>query len=202
MPGQPLRRSTEPVPIHAHAIDNLRYIRETMERAGAFTTVPGWGGVAMGLTAVVAGIVASRQTEPMVWLQVWCAEGFAALLLGLISVQAKARAAKQPLFSAPARKFVLSFAPPIIAAALLTITLWKAGRLEAIPGAWLLLYGVGIVTGGAFSVRVVPAMGICFMALGAAALFAPAAWGNWFLIAGFGVIHMIFGFLIARRYGG
>jgi hypothetical protein len=192
----------QPAPIHAHAIDNLRYIRETMERAGAFTTVPGWGGVAMGLTAIVAGIVAAKQTDPLSWLGVWFVEGFAAVLLGLVSIQAKARAAGQPFFSAPARKFVLSFTPPIIAAALLTVVLWQAGRLGSIPGTWLLLYGAGIVTGGAFSVRVVPAMGVCFMALGSVALFAPAAWGNWFLVAGFGVLHMIFGVLIARRYGG
>jgi hypothetical protein len=191
-----------PVPIHDHAIDNLRYIRETMERAGAFTTVPGWGGVAMGLTAVVAGVIASWQPDRIGWLEVWFVEGFAAVLIGLFSVQSKARAAKEPLFSAPARKFVLSFTPPIIAAGLLTVVLWQAGRFEAIPGTWLLLYGAGVVTGGAFSVRVVPAMGLCFMGLGAVALFAPAAWGNWFLVAGFGVLHMIFGVLIARRYGG
>jgi hypothetical protein len=188
--------------IQSHAIDNLRYIRETMERAGAFTTVPGWGGVAMGLTAVVAGLVASRQPDALGWLEVWIAEGFAAFLLGMIAVQAKARAANLPFFSAPMRKFALSFAPPIIAAALLTLALYDGGRTESIPGMWLLLYGAGVVTGGAFSVRVIPAMGICFMALGTATLFAPPQWGNWCLIAGFGVLHILFGVLIARRYGG
>jgi len=201
-PG-PLRSSRrEPIPIDARAADHLRYIRETMASAAEFTAVPGWGGVAMGITALVAAFVASRQTSPRAWLIVWLVEAFIAVAIAAPAAATKAHRANSRLFSGPGRKFLLSFAPPIVVGGLLTYTLYQIGALTALPGVWLLLYGTAIVTGGAFSVRVVPVMGLCLMSLGAAALFMPAPWGDAFMAAGFGIIHVGFGWWIARHYGG
>lgn len=201
-PG-PLRSTQrEPIPIDARAADHLRYIRETMESAAEFTAVPGWGGVAMGITALAAAFVASRQTTPLAWLTVWLIEAFVAVAIAAPAAATKAHRANSALFSGPGRKFVLSFAPPIVAGGLLTYTLYHAGDLAALPGLWLLLYGTAIVTGGAFSVRVVLVMGLCLMMLGGAALFAPAAWGDSFMAVGFGIVQIGFGWWIARHYGG
>ena len=186
----------------AHAADNLRFIRETMERAGSFTAVPGWGGVAIGVTAVVAAVMAARQATPHAWLATWLVEALLAVAIAAVATVRKSRAAKIPLFSAPGRKFALSFAPPLLVGALLTAVLYNAGYVAVLPGMWLLLYGTAVVTGGAFSVRVVPVMGLCFMGVGAVALFSPVSWGNWFMAAGFGELQIVFGFVIARRYGG
>ncbi len=197
---QPIRK--DPIPLHAHAMDNLRYIRETMERAGSFTAVPGWGGVAMGLTALASAFLASRQTSPRAWLETWLVEGALAIALGILAMWRKASAAGLPLWSSPARKFVFSFVPPLMAGGAVTIVLWQAGLTAAIPGVWLMLYGTGVITGGAFSVPIVPVMGACFLVEGALATFAPAAWGDFWLGLGFGGLHILFGFIIARRYGG
>jgi hypothetical protein len=199
----PLRSpQREPIPIDARAADHLRYIRETMESAAEFTAVPGWGGVAMGVTALVAAFAASRQITPRAWLAVWLIEAFVAVAIAAPAAATKAHRANSALFSGPGRKFVLSFAPPIVVGGLLTFALYHAGMLAALPGVWLLLYGTAIVTGGAFSVRVVPVMGMCLMLLGGAALFAPAVWGDAFMAAGFGVVQIGFGWWIARHYGG
>lgn len=192
----------EPIPIDARAADHLRYIRETMESAAEFTAVPGWGGLAMGITALAAAGFAARQTTARHWLMVWLAEVFVAVAIAAPAAATKARRANSSLFSGPGRKFALSFVPPIIVGGLLTLALFQQGAVTALPGVWLLLYGTAVVTGGAFSVRAVPIMGLCLMALGGAALFAPAAWGNWFMAAGFGVVQIIFGVWIALRYGG
>ncbi|HTR38144.1 MAG TPA: hypothetical protein VMH80_19680 [Bryobacteraceae bacterium] len=200
---QPIRAARrEPVSLQNHAMDNLQFIRDTMERAGSFTAVPGWGGFAMGVSALVAAGIASRQSSIDAWLLVWLVEGVFAIALGAFTMKRKADSAQIPLLSAPARKFVLSFAPPLVVGALLTLILLRAGLTSAIPGTWLLLYGSGVVTGGAFSVRVVPVMGLCFMLIGAIALFCPLTWGTAFLGAGFGGLHVIFGIIIARRFGG
>ena len=192
----------EPVSLQTHAMDNLRFIRETMERAGSFTAVPGWGGVAMGVSALIAAGIAAYQPSLERWLATWLLEAAFAMVLAVLAIRRKAKVAQVPVLSAPARRFVLSFAPPLIVGGLLTAVLYRAGILAAIPGTWLLLYGTGVVTGGAFSVRVVPVMGLCFMFIGAVALFCPFTWGNALLAAGFGGLHLIFGAIIARRYGG
>src|SRR6266567_5781818 len=192
----------DPPALHDRAIDNLRYIRETMERASAFTAVPGWGQVVIGVTALAATYLATQQPTPRGWLFVWVAEAIISLLIAGWLMDRKARSLGVPLLSGPGRKVAFSLSPPMIVGALLTIALFRAGLVSAIPAVWLLLYGTGVVTGGMFSVSVVPVMGICFMALGAAALFAPASLGNWLMAAGFGGLHIIFGLIIARKYGG
>ena len=202
-PARPLPR---PIPLEDHALDNLRYIRETMERAGSFTAVPGWGGVVMGATALAAAAFASHQETPATWLAIWLTEGAVAMAIGVLSMWRKSRAAGLPLWSAPARKFAFSFIPPLFVGALLTFSLWNAGAVGSLPGLWLMLYGVGIMAGGAFSVPAIPVMGACFLAEGALALLLvpafPEVWADLWLGAGFGGLHIVFGAMIARRYGG
>lgn len=191
----------EPPALHERAMDNLRYIRETMERATSFTGISGWGQVAIGITALLAAFIAHGQPFKT-WVAVWSAEACISLLIAGWSMDRKARASGMPLRTGPGRKVAFSLSPPLFAGALLTIVFYRAGLTDYIPGVWLLLYGTGVITGGMFSVPVVPLMGVCFVALGTAALFVPAALTTWLMAAGFGLVHIIFGVIIARRYGG
>ena len=202
-PAEPVR-SPRPVvvPLGDRAADNLRFIRETMEQAGSFTAVPGWGGVGIGLTALGAAAVASRYPASAQWLSIWLVEAALAIALGLFTTARKARAARLAMFSGPGRKFVVSFVPPLVVGSLLTAALYRVGNFAVLPALWLLLYGTAVVSGGAFSVRVVPVMGICFIALGAAALWSPVSWCNAYLMAGFGGLQIAFGLVIAKKYGG
>lgn len=183
-------------------MDNLRYIRETMESAAAFTAVPGWGAVAMGVTALAAAYLAGREATAGVWVRIWVLEAVLAAAVGGFTMFRKARAAGVPLLSGAGRKFALSLLPPLVTGAVLTVVLYDAGRPELLPGVWLLLYGTAVVAAGTFSVGIVPVMGLCFMVAGTVALLGPAAWGEPLLAAGFGGLHIAFGLVIARRYGG
>jgi hypothetical protein len=199
---KPIRPASQPAEMHEKAMENLRYIRATMERAGAFTAVPGLGGVAIGATALAAAWIASRQQEARAWLTVWMAELVIAVSLGGLAMVHKAIRSKVPLWTEAGRKFALGFLPPLVAGSLLTMPLYQSGRLELLAGLWLILYGVAVIAAGTFSVQIVPAMGACFFALGAIALQAPAATKDLLLGAGFGGLHLIFGFWIWRKYGG
>lgn len=191
----------EPPALHERAMDNLRYIRETMERASSFTGISGWGEAAIGVTALATALIAHGRPFKT-WLAIWAVDAFVSLLIAGWSMDRKASISGVPLVSGPARKVAFSLFPPILAGALLTVIFYQVGLTNYIPGVWLLLYGTGVVTGGMFSVRVVPIMGFCFMALGGAALFGPVALTDWFMAAGFGGLHIVFGVIIARRYGG
>jgi hypothetical protein len=195
----PLSASTA---LHARALADLRFIRRTMENASSFTAFSGWGLVAVGATALAGGTLAGAQPTPSRWLSVWLATAGVALVVAAVSNAWKARASQEPLLAGPVRKFTLSFAPAISAGASLTLALGRAQVFGFLPGLWLLLYGSGVVTAGAVSVRAVPVMGLSFMVMGALALLGPAAWSNWLLIAGFGGLHIGFGLVIARKHGG
>jgi hypothetical protein len=192
----------EAASLHGRAMDNLAFIRDTMEAAGSFTAVSGWGMVAVGVLAVIVAFIASTQSTATNALNVWLAAAVLSPSIAMWAMVRKARSAKMPLLSGPGRKFVLSFSPPMVVGALLTLVLYRAGFVAPIPGVWLLLYGTGVVAGGAFSVKIVPVMGLCFMAAGVIALFAPMSWSHVILGAAFGGLHIAFGIPIARSYGG
>jgi hypothetical protein len=183
-------------------MDDLRFIRETMENAASFTAVPGWGGVAMGVTALATSLVAPRPTAAGVWLATWLAAAMCAIAFGALGMYLKARRAGSPVLTRPGRKFLLSLFPPLWAGAVISWAIYRVGLTHLLPGVWLLLYGVAVMSAGTFSVRVVPVMGLCFMLAGVGALFCPAPWDNAVMAAGFGGIHILFGTIIARRYGG
>ena len=188
--------------LHNRALDDLRYIRETMESASAFTAVSGLGQIATGVIAFVAAILSRELTPGPYWLGIWLAAAAVAVVIGVTSSIWKGRRAREPFIFAPLRKFVLGFAPPISVGVVLTFYFARLGLYALLPACWLLLYGAGVMTGGMFSVRSVPVMGICFMALGCVGVLAPVAWTAPLLAAGFGALPIVFGALIAWRYGG
>jgi hypothetical protein len=190
-----------PTTLHERALADLQFIRRTMEGAAAFTTLSGTGLVAIGLSALGAGFLAGAVPGPT-WLRVWIAEAGLALVVGVVATLWKTRTARLPILSGPVRKFGLALAAPSLAGAMLTLALAQQGSYALLPAAWLLLYGSGLLAGGTFSIRLVPVMGACFMALGVAAALAPTALGPAAMVTGFGGLHVVFGALVVRGHGG
>lgn len=191
----------EPVALHERAADNLRFIREAMERSTSFTGVSGRGYVAVGVTALAAAWVASLQATPGAWMLAWIVELPVAAALAVGLTARKARSQGGSLWSHAGRKLIFAFSPPMAVGALLTASLYLSGRFDLLPGVWLALYGAGVMTGGAYSVRVIPLMGAAFIVLGGVALLTSLP-GDLALALGFGGLHILFGIVVWRRYGG
>ncbi len=191
-------------------MEDLRFIRRTMERASAFTAIPGWGTVAVGVLGLVGAVPygqllfvgASRQESPDRWLFTWLGTALLAVVLSAATIHRKASRAGVPLDHGPGRTFLVSFLPPVGVAVALTAALHAHALTALLPALWLLSYGAAIIAAGAWSIRIVPLTGIGFMTLGALALMTPPSWGDGWLAAGFGALHIGLGLLVARRYGG
>ena len=199
--ASPFRRNVGPA-LHERALEDLRFIRQTMERASAFTAFSGWSLVLIGATAMATAVIAPVEPGTASWLLVWIAEAALALTIAVTATLRKTAAAGEPLWSGPALKFMFSVAPALIVGALLTAALAGTTLAHLLPGVWTLLYGAGLVSGGMFSHRIVPLSGVAFIAVGALALFAPTGWGNVLLAVGFGGVHVVLGAIIVRKYGG
>ena len=197
------RKSARPAERESpQALEHLRVIRQTMERTSAFTAVPGWGFVAMGVTSFAAVPIAFRQKTAEGWLAAWLIEAMVAATIALIMMHLKATRLGTEVLSISGRRLFAGLLPALAAGGLLTVALMRGGPIGMIPGVWLVLYGVAVMQAGAFSVRTVPLMGGVFVALGAIALPLPWFWANVLLAAGFGLLHIIFGIIIARKHGG
>lgn len=196
---------TEPAPntinLAERAEDNLRFIRSTMESASVFTGLSGKGYIFTGITAVVASWLASIQPDPERWLLVWMGELALATVIATAFTWKKTRQLGLSMRLSTTRKLLSAFLPAMLVGGLLTLVFYREQLIPLLPGIWLSLYGAAVTTAGAWSVRVLPAMGVVFMLLGAVALLTPVS-ADWLMALGFGGLHIVFGTLIWRRYGG
>jgi len=190
------------VALNERAMESLEFIRTTMARSAPFTAVSGSGGIAMGIMAMVAAVVARSSSSDEQWLATWIACAAVAVPVGFLLMRAKARRYELALWSAAGRRFAQGFVPSIAAGAVLTFALVRADAIDLVPAAWLLLYGAGVLAGSSSSVPVLAWLGTLFMVLGGVSLFTPPEWRDLWLAAGFGVLQMAFGAYIARNHGG
>lgn len=196
------KKESEPTNIGDRAIDNLKFIRETMERSSVFTSVPGYGGIFMGVTAIGAALIANNQVRTTDRMIVWLVEAFLACCIGFFAMWQKSKITKTSLVSIPAKKFALGFLPPLLCAVFITLGFWRLGHFDLMIPVWILLYGAAVVCGGASSVRIVPIAGWSFIALGVITFMLPFEFGSLMMALSFGGLHIVFGAIVARKFGG
>jgi hypothetical protein len=198
----PVAESRLPTALTDRAAADLAYIRKTMAHAASFTALSGVGFVVVGLGALVTGLAAQALFPAGARLAPWFIDAAVSVGIGLAFTSRKARDAGQSLLSGPFRRFLLGFAPAVATGAVLTLMFLRSGNLRDLPALWLLCYGTGLISGGAFSVRIIPAMGASFMLAGVLAAVVAPVYSDWVMMLGFGGLHLVYGAEIARRHGG
>jgi len=184
--------SANTVQLDSHAAATLRYIRASMESA-SLLAVPGSSGIASGTVGLLATVVSSIPALRPYWLIVWLIAAVVAAFAG------GALLFRQP----PIRRFAIALLPSLFAGAVMTAVLWTSGNLRAIPGTWLLLYGCGLIAASTATARTIGLLGGAFVAVGLLALVLPDTWQMAMLGAGFGGLHLVFGYLTRRAgHGG
>lgn len=195
----PLQKEEQTIKSDDHqikALQNLAFVRETMENAGAFTTVPGWGMVAIGFSAMVTSFITIFISNPVIWMSIWILEAIIAIAIGLTSISLKNNKLGLTILHGIGLRFMINLCIPILAAVPLSFVLWKHNLTFHMPDVWLLLYGTSIITAGSYSLRLVLFMGCSFFALGCIGMLFPVIPKDALMFFGFGVFHCLFGMLI------
>jgi len=185
------------VRLDSHAAATLRYIRSSMEGA-ALLAVPGSAGIVLGTIALAAAGLCWVPDLHKYWLAVWLSAALLGAVLGSVLIVRESSLRELRLLDTPLRKFALSLAPSLAAGLVMTAVHWYAGNLHAIPGTWLLLYGCALLTASTVTTRIIAILGGLFVVFGLATLLLPDEAHIFMLGAGFGGLHILFGFLIGR----
>ena len=194
-------QSEVPVSIETHALGTLACIRSSIESSGSLV-VPGTAAVLMGSVGSLAAILASTARWAPHWLAIWLFAGAVAFVSGGALMVRQAAQTGHARYLGPVRKFLLCLCPALLAGAILTFVLWRAGLSSLLPGTWLLLYGCAVLSASTVTIprmmRLICAMGALFVVLGCIAFALPAAAHTLVLGLGFGALHIVFGLLIGR----
>ena len=173
------------------AEQTLSVIRTLMERGTRYTNVSGNAGVAAGLLTLFGCALRVWAHTPFMntWMGVLIAAGGATVYF----TADMARANGEPLWTRQAKTVVLALMPAFVSALVLTVVLDRVGQQALLPGVWMLLWGVGSLSMGFFTPRIMWILGLTFMGVGTATLLLPPVADAWSMGLTFGAIHLIYG---------
>lgn len=184
------------VRIDSHAAATLRYIRSSMDSAGS-VVVPGSTAAVAGAFGLSAAALCSIPQLRDAWLVVWIVAALVTVTIGGMLLLRHSPSGAITIAGSPIRKFVLCFAPPVLAGAILTAALWRHAAPQLIPGTWLVLYGCAHVSASVATRAQLAVTGTAFLVLGLVAFVTPVEWHMILLALGFGATHLLLAYLIA-----
>jgi hypothetical protein len=199
------------------AEENLRIIRELMERSTKYSTFSGFSGVFAGLVAIAGCLVQHfvirslpGGSRTVAFLINWSAVIALAIGVDFLLTKRRAPLVGKTILSRLGKQMALASAPGLGMGALLTLWFLHNNMEQHIYPVWMLAYGVAVRAVGLFSQTEVSRLGWAFLGAGALALLLDALpWpavpashlGLWMIAISFGGFHIVYGIAVSRRDG-
>jgi predicted lysophospholipase L1 biosynthesis ABC-type transport system permease subunit len=201
-------------------LQDLKEIRQMMERSTKFLSLSGLSGISAGVIALVASFIAwqmrpesvaevvydGSQYKPLlngdyIWSLVYL--GLATIVLALAAgfffTWRKAKKKQSPMWNKTSRRLLVSLCIPMVAGAFVIVSLLINEVYWIIPELTLVFYGLTLVNAAQHTYRDVFYLGISELAVGVIALFI-SGYSLLFWALGFGILHIIYGVSMHLKY--
>lgn len=196
----------EPSPREAE--ENLRVIRELMERSTKYSTFSGLSGVLAGLASIVGCLVTqslahnapNTHAYRIPFLITWSLVILFALTADYLLMKRRAVRVGKRIVSRLGKQMIYAAGPGLGTGGLLTLFLLRHDMVSSIFPIWMLCYGIAVCAVGQFSQREVKALGIAFLLAGTLVLPFPAL-GLPMMAVAFGGFHIVYALIMSRREG-
>ncbi|KFF11540.1 membrane protein [Chryseobacterium soli] len=197
--------------------EDLSHIRSMMERSSRFISLSGLSGVVAGLTALIGAgyvyFVLKREGisyfdgdrniyQPELVRELVIIGAlilFVALLSGYIFTANKSRKKGLKIWDATTKRLLITFVVPLITGGIFCLALLFHHLFVWIAPATLIFYGLALVSAERYTLTDVKYLGYCQIVLGLVSLFF-LGWGLLFWAIGFGVLHIVYGSIMHKKY--
>lgn len=186
---------------HKDHLQAIQEIKNMMERSTKFSSISGMAGMVVGVLAIIVfgGITWFDVTAIYPLFVIMVGTLIIAMSIGLKLSIEKAKKEGAPIFDTTAKRFLVHFFTPLIVGGILCLIFAYHGDYTYIPSIMLIFYGFALLHASKFSLDTIKNLGYLELIIG---LFAAAftTYGMWCWVFGFGLLHIIYGFIIYTKY--
>jgi len=208
-----------------NSLDTLQEIRSMMERSARFLSLSGWSGVWAGVVALVGAGVAHKlvsshssdgshfdnyneaaqsqfryQVSTLDFLLFAVLVFSVAFIGGFYFTYRKNKKDGIKIWNSASRKMVINLAIPLLAGAATVLAFVLKGDWMYVAPVCLIFYGLALINGSKYTVSDIKYLGLLEVVLGCLGLFISPGYGLYLWAAGFGVLHIVYGIIMWRKY--
>lgn len=196
-------------------IDDIREIKEIMDKSSRFISLSGWSGIFSGLVALLGAylaysivystasvaesghfIIDSQKTA--ILLQIAVATLVLAIIGAIVLTRLEVKQKQQKIWDHQTQRLIVNLLIPLAIGGICCLVLLLQGFTHIVAPLSLVFYGISLVNASKYTVSEIRSLGLLESGLGIIALAMPG-YGLYFWAAGFGVLHVIYGLIMLLR---